>query len=216
MTLRAPLAALAWLLAAPVGAQMPYMPLFTAPGERVVSLNLGLAQPTGTSGLSSVAGRGPSLGLEYFKYLSDWFALGAALDLHQLGSGADAGPPARSGTASFKGLSFLGRVNFMRNLEWTPYAVGGGGVGMGDVSVQCTGPGCGPVASHAKSALGACVTFGAGVERFLTQGLSLAAEARVTEFHLPLSSASFPAPAGTGQALAFRLGLRLWLGAPKD
>ena len=204
------------LWAASVAAQIPYAPLFTTPGERVVSLNLGLAQPTGTSGLDAVSGRGPSVGLEYFKYLSDWFALGAAFDLHQLGSGADAGPPARSGSASFKGLSLLGRVNFTRELPWTPYAVGGGGFGMGDVSVQCTGPACGAVASQAKSTLGPCVTFGAGVERFISQGLSVAAEARVTEFRLPLSGATFPAPGGTGQAVAFRLGVRLWLGVPKD
>lgn len=211
-----PLAALlAALWAAPAAAQVPYAPQFTDPGERVVSLNLGLAQPTGTSGLNAVSGRGPSLGVEYFKYLSDWFALGAAFDLHQLGSGADAGPPARSGSASFKGLSLLGRVNFLRDIEWTPYVVGGGGFGQGDVSVQCTGAGCGALPSHSKSALGACITFGAGVERFLTQGLSLAAEARVSEFRLPLSGATFPAPGGKGQALAFRLGIRLWLGAPK-
>lgn len=204
------------LWAAAASAQIPYEPLFGTPGERAVSFNLGLAQPTGTSGLSSVAGRGPSVGVEYFKYLNDWFALGAAFDLHQLGSGQDAGPPARAGSASFKGLSLLGRVDFMRNLAWTPYAIGGGGFGMGDVSVQCTGVGCGTIPSQAKSALGPCVTFAAGVERFLSQGFSLAAEARVTEFRLPLSGATFPAPSGTGQALAFRLGLRLWLGAPKD
>lgn len=204
------------LWAAPAAAQLPYRPLFTTPGERVVTLNLGLAQPTGTSGLSSVAGRGPSLGVEYFRYFGDWFALGAAFDLHQLGSGADAGPPARSGSASFKGLSVLGRVNFLRESEWTPYVVGGGGFGQGDVSVTCKGAGCGTVASHAKSALGPCVTFAAGLERFLTQGFSLAAEARVTEFALPLSSVSFPAPSRTGQALAFRLGLRLWLGPAAD
>lgn len=204
------------LWAAPAAAQLPYRPLFTTPGERVVTLNLGLAQPTGTSGLSSVSGRGPSLGVEYFKYLSDWFALGAAFDLHQLGSGADAGPPARSGSASFKGLSFLGRVNFLRESTWTPYVVGGGGFGMGEASVQCKGAGCGPVPSQAKSALGPCVSFGAGLESFLTQGFSVAAEARVTEFRLPLSSASFPAPSGTGQALAFRLGARLWFGPPAD
>ena len=204
------------LWAAPAAAQVPYRPQFTTPGERTVALHLGPAQPTGTSGLSSVAGRGPSLGLDYFKYLSDWFALGAAFDLHQLGSGADAGPPARSGSASFKGLSLLGRVNFMRNLAWTPYAVGGGGFGMGDVSVQCTGVGCGTIPSQTKSALGPCVTFAAGVERFLSQGFSLAAEARVSEFRLPLSGATFPAPSGTGQALAFRVALRLWLGTPDD
>lgn len=204
------------LWAAPAAAQVPYRPQFTTPGERVLSLQLGLAQPTGTSGLSSVAGRGPSVGLEFFKYLSDWFALGAAFDLHQLGSGADAGPPARTGSASFKGLSFLGRVNFLRDVEWTPYAVGGGGFGLGEVAVQCTGTGCGSIPSHAKSALGPCVAFGAGVEAFVSQGLSLAAEARVTEFRLPLSGATFPAPGGTGQALAFRIGARMWFGAPRD
>lgn len=204
------------LAAAPAAAQIPYRPLFATPGERVLALNLGLAEPTGTSGLSAVTGRGPSLGLEYFKYLSDWFAWGAAFDLHQLGTGADAGPPARSGLASFKGLSLLGRVNFMRGLGWTPYVVGGGGFGTGDVSVKCTGPGCGAVPSHSVSGSGPCVTFGAGLERFLTQGLSLSAEARVSEFSLPKSAATFPAPGGTAQALAFRLGVRLWLGVKRD
>lgn len=204
------------LWAAAASAQLPYQPLFVAPGERVIGLNLGLAEPTGTSGLSSVAGRGPSLGLEYFKYRSDWFALGAAFDLHPLGSGADAGPPARSGSASFMGLSLLGRVNFMRGLSWTPYVLGGGGFGTGAVSVSCTGPGCGAVPSQSKSALGPCVTFAAGLERFLAQGLSLAAEARVSEFRLPPSAATFPAPGGSGQALAFRLGVRLWLGVKRD
>lgn len=208
-------AALLWaLLTAPAAAQVPYEPQFTDPGQRAVALNLGAALPTGTSGLGEVAGRGNSFGAEYLSFLNDWFALGAAVDLHQLGAGSDAGPPARAGSASFKGLSVLGRVNFMRGLSWTPYAVGGGGFGQGEVSVTCTGPGCGAKPSLSKSALGPCVLVGAGLERFLYQGLSLAAEARVTEFRLPLAGTSFPAPSRTGQALSFRLGVRMWLGAP--
>ena len=200
------------LAAAPASAQIPYTPTFTTPGERFFSLHLGLAQPTGTSGLSSVAGKGPSVGIEYFSFLNDWFALGAAIDMHVLGTGADAGPPARTGSAGYKGLSVLGRVNFLRELSWTPYVVGGAGYGLGDVSVSCAGPGCGTAASTAKSALGPSVTLGVGLDSFLSPAVSWGAEARVSQFKLPAAAVTFPAPSRTGQALAFRLFLRYWLG----
>lgn len=203
----------AWA-AAPAAAQIPYTPTFTTPGERLFGLALGAGMPAG-GGLQQVAGRGPSIGLDFYDYLTDWAAWGLALDIHQLGSGADAGPPARSGKASFKSLSVLARVNFLRGETWTPYAVGGAGFATSDVAVSCSGAGCGTPNAYSRSKLGLAVTGGAGVEAFVSQGFSAFVEGRLQEYPLPLGSVSFPAPQGTGQALSIRVGVHLWIG-PSD
>lgn len=209
--------------ARPARGQLPYQPSFEA-GQRALSLNLGIAQPTGTSGLAAVASRGPSLGLEFLKYSSDWLAWGAALDMHQLGKGSDPGPPSLTGTASFKALSLLARVNFIRGESWTPYALGGLGYGTAEVStmataapgaVVCAGGGnpCAATAGVTQSNTGPVVTAAFGLESFVAKGLSICVEGRYQEYRLPNSSASFPVPAKRAEAIAARLGIRLWFGA---
>lgn len=214
--------ALLALLAAPASAQIPYTPVFTE-GWRSAGLHLGVAQPTGTSGLSAVSGRGPSVGAEFYSYWSDWLAWGLGLDLHQLGSGSDPGPPSLKGKADFKALSLLARVNFVRGESWTPYLSGGVGYGLAGVETTATAaPGglvcadvnkpCGATASVKASGSGPVVTAALGLETFLTQGLSLSAEGRWQEYRLPLSSANFAVPAGRAEALSARLGFHLWFG----
>lgn len=212
--------ALLALLAAPAGAQMPYVPVFSE-GLRSAGLHLGVAQPTGTNGLDAVSGRGPSLGAEFYSYWSDWLAWGLGLDMHQLGSGSDPGPPALKGKADFKAFSLLARVNFVRGESWTPYASGGIGYGMADVETAATAaPGalvcadvnkpCGPSASVKLSGSGPVVTGAAGLEAFITKGLSISVEGRWQEYRLPLTSADFAVPSRRAEALSARLGVHLW------
>ena len=212
------------LLAGQAAAQLPYQPFFKA-GQSEFGLALGVAQPTGSGGLSSVAGRGPAVGLEYLRYWTDWTAWGAGLDLDMMGAASDPGPPGRKGKAGLKSFSLLGRLNLLREESWTPYLLAGVGAAIGDVSVTATAaPGttvcadqgkpaaCAAQASVSRSALGPALTAAAGVETFLFQGLSLSLEGRFTEFRLPVSSADFPVPHGRCQALAIRLGAHLWFG----
>lgn len=210
------------LLAAPARAQLPYTPVFSE-GWRSMGLHLGIAQPTGTSGLDAVSGRGPSVGAEFFSYWSDWLAWGLGFDMHQLGSGSDPGPPALKGKASFKSFNLLARVNFVRGESWTPYAAGGVGYGLSSVETTATAaPGarvcadvnkpCGASASVALSGSGPVVSAAAGLEAFLVKGLSVSVEGRWQEYRLPLSSADFRAPSRRAEALSARLGFHLWFG----
>ncbi|MBI5595880.1 MAG: outer membrane beta-barrel protein [Elusimicrobia bacterium] len=214
--------ALLALLAAPARAQLPYTPVFSE-GWRSMGLHLGIAQPTGTSGLDAVSGRGPSVGAEFYSYWSDWLAWGLGLDMHQLGTASDPGPPALKGKASFKSFNLLARVNFIRGESWTPYAAGGVGYGLAEAQTTATAaPGsvvcadvnkpCASTASVTLSGAGPVVSAAAGLEAFLTQGLSVSVEGRWQEYRLPLASANFNAPSRRAEALSARLGFHLWFG----
>lgn len=195
---RAALSALAVLaLARPAAAQIPYRGVF-APEMSSLSLQLGRAAPGATGGLADEVGPGAHYSLQYLRLLSDWFGLGAELDVLALGSNLMLSAGDRKVSAN--ALSAFGRLHLLRGESWTPYVAGG--AGFHQTSVQTAVPNTG-------SGTGLAFTAAFGIERFVYHRFGLSLEARFQRLELEPSRFGGLKAAETISAL---VGVRYWRG----
>lgn len=181
------------LLAAPLGARAENLtlPVFSA-GHLGAGLHLGNTLPNSTNGFSSRAGRGPSISLRATRFFNDWLALGAELGGEIFlkhtspsvpgGSRADA-----SFSAQALHLTLLGRVNFLQERSWSPYALGG--IGLGKFTAKGSAPTavCWPLTNACSNGLngsstGLHLTGGGGIEFFVMRGMAVSLEGRFHEY----------------------------------
>ncbi|MBI5595881.1 MAG: outer membrane beta-barrel protein [Elusimicrobia bacterium] len=177
--------------AAPARAENLSLPVFTG-GHLGAGLHLGTALPNGTNGFGSRAGRGPSIALRLTRFLNDWVALGAELGAEVfLKHSSPSLPDGTKADASFSAqalhLTLLGRVNLFESRSWSPYALGGAGIGKFSVKASAPGPVCWPLSDACSNALNAAatglhLTGGGGIEFFIMRGMTLSLEGRFHEY----------------------------------
>lgn len=189
------------------------LPTFKS-GARGLGFHLGLASPGGTDGFSSRAGRGPSIGLRYTRFMNDWIALGGELGAELFlkhKSALDPGP-AKDVVYDASALYFgaLARVNLFESSPWSPYLLGGAGLNRLSVKGSAPASVCWPVAQScgagvAAGSMGLYVTGGAGLEFFFLRGMSASAEARWREYR-----GDGRKIAGDATSLSVSLGTTFW------
>lgn len=181
------------LLAAalPASAENLTLPVFSA-GHLGAGLHLGTALPNSTNGFAARAGRGPSAALRGTLFFNDWLALAAELGTELFLKHASSSVPGStqsdvSFSASALHLTMLGRVNFLQERSWSPYAVGGVGVGKFTVKASAPAPVCWPLTSACSDGLngsstGLHLTGGGGIEFFVMRGMTVSLEGRFHEY----------------------------------
>ncbi len=183
-------AALLVLLAGRAGAESFMLPTFKA-GTLGLGVHLGAAVPGDSDGFANRAGRGPSVGLRFTRFMNDWLALGGELGAELFLKHKSSLTPGPAKDVVFDASAFfagaLARVNLFENSPWSPYLLGGAGMNRLSVKGTAPAPVCWPVAGACApgvnaSSMGLYVTGGGGVEFFFLRGMSASAEARWRQY----------------------------------